>query len=229
VCVGSSPSRARGCLTASGDDAIWAYPRFFSGEYPSVPSGRSHLLCDGTSDLVRHHRRHDLALAWSEEDTDLRISKGVAQASSSYHRRHGGQSQFAASIDLAPKTTGSPPALCYARDHSPKRSTVATVRRLGSGMRSCASSPGLPGAGRHHAGACGWNACAPISPAGGSRRRGEPVETPRRAVDSATQKTRDGPFFRLYGHRLNRSDAHPKFRTACPAHAVPPNRKRIIR
>lgn len=59
----------------------------------------------------------DLALALIEEDHGFAIAKGVAQHLVVYHRRHGGQSQFAASVDLAPKNNRISAAVGYARDH----------------------------------------------------------------------------------------------------------------
>jgi transcriptional regulator GlxA family with amidase domain len=59
----------------------------------------------------------DLSLALIEEDHGFDIAKGVAQHLVVYHRRHGGQSQFAASVDLAPKNNRISAALGYARDH----------------------------------------------------------------------------------------------------------------
>src|SRR2546421_672841 len=59
----------------------------------------------------------DLSLALIEEDQGFAIAKAVAQHLVVYHRRHGGQSQFAASVDLAPKNNRISTALGYARDH----------------------------------------------------------------------------------------------------------------
>ena len=69
-----------------------------------------------------------VALALIEEDHGFAIAKGVAQRLVVYHRRHGGQSQFAASVDLAPKNDRIAAALGYARDHIAE---VLTVERLG--------------------------------------------------------------------------------------------------
>jgi transcriptional regulator GlxA family with amidase domain len=69
----------------------------------------------------------DLALALVEEDHGFAVAKGVAQHLVVYHRRHGGQSQFAASVDLAPKNDRIAAALGYARDHIAE---VITVERL---------------------------------------------------------------------------------------------------
>jgi transcriptional regulator GlxA family with amidase domain len=69
----------------------------------------------------------DLALALIEEDHGFAVAKGVAQHLAVYHSRHGGQSQFAASVDLAPKNDRIAATLGYARDHI---SEVLTVERL---------------------------------------------------------------------------------------------------
>jgi transcriptional regulator GlxA family with amidase domain len=59
----------------------------------------------------------DLSLALIEEDHGFDIAKSAAQHLVVYHRRHGGQSQFAASVDLAPKNNRISTAVGYARDH----------------------------------------------------------------------------------------------------------------
>ena len=70
----------------------------------------------------------DLSLALIEEDHGFDIAKGVAQHLVVYHRRHGGQSQFAASVDLAPKNNRISVALGYARDHIAEALTLARLR-----------------------------------------------------------------------------------------------------
>src|SRR2546427_13218985 len=62
-----------------------------------------------------------------EEDHGFAIAKGVAQHLIVYHRRYGGQSQFAASVDLAPENDRIAAAIGYARDHIAE---VLTVERL---------------------------------------------------------------------------------------------------
>jgi len=78
-------------------------------------------------DVSRHHSRIDLALALIEEDHGFAVAKGVASTSSSIIVANGGQSQFAASVDLAPKNDRIAAALGYARDHIAE---VLTVERL---------------------------------------------------------------------------------------------------
>jgi transcriptional regulator GlxA family with amidase domain len=63
-------------------------------------------------------------LALIEEDHGFAIAKGVAQHLVVYHRRHGGQSQFAASVDLAPKNKRISGVLGYARDNIAEEPTL---------------------------------------------------------------------------------------------------------
>jgi transcriptional regulator GlxA family with amidase domain len=58
----------------------------------------------------------------------------VAQHLVVYHRRHGGQSQFAASVDLAPKNNRISTALGYARDHIAEALTLEHLAEA-AGMR----------------------------------------------------------------------------------------------
>ena len=71
-------------------------------------------------DFGRHHGRHRSCVGFDEEDHGFAVAKGVAQHLVVYHRRHGGQSQFAASVDLAPKMTGLPPLSAMPAITSPK-------------------------------------------------------------------------------------------------------------
>src|SRR5258708_25796751 len=69
----------------------------------------------------------DLSLALIEEDHGFAVAKGVAQHLAVYHRRHGGQSQFAASVDLAPKNNRISAAIGYARDHIAEALTLENL------------------------------------------------------------------------------------------------------
>jgi len=78
----------------------------------------------------------DLALALIEEDHGFAIAKGVAQHLVVYHRRHGGQSQFAASVDLAPENDRIAAAIGYARDHIAEGLTVERLaEEIGMSLR----------------------------------------------------------------------------------------------
>jgi transcriptional regulator GlxA family with amidase domain len=104
----------------------WRYAARLQREYPSIRVEADRIFCrDGnvwTSAGIT--AGIDLALALIEEDHGFAIAKGVAQHLVVYHRRHGGQSQFAASVDLAPKNDRIVAALGYARDHVAEALTV---------------------------------------------------------------------------------------------------------
>jgi AraC-like DNA-binding protein len=110
---------------ASSDDAL-ALCSAPSARVPIHPVEADRIFCrDGnvwTSAGIT--AGIDLALALIEEDHGFATAKGVAQHLVVYHRRHGGQSQFAASVDLAPKNDRMTAALGYARDHIAEGLTV---------------------------------------------------------------------------------------------------------
>jgi transcriptional regulator GlxA family with amidase domain len=123
------PSRRLDCWTAverrrTGD----MRPAFSESTHPSAL--RQIVFSVGTATYgLRQASRPASILRWLliEEDHGFAIAKGVAQHLVVYHRRHGGQSQFAASVDLAPKNDRIAATLGYARDHIAE---VLTVERL---------------------------------------------------------------------------------------------------
>jgi transcriptional regulator GlxA family with amidase domain len=129
VCVGAFTLAAAGLLNGRRATTHWRFAARLQREHPSVRVEADRIFCrDGnvwTSAGIT--AGIDLALALIEEDHGFAVAKGVAQHLVVYHRRHGGQSQFAASVDLAPKNDRIAAALGYARDHI---SEVLTVERL---------------------------------------------------------------------------------------------------
>jgi transcriptional regulator GlxA family with amidase domain len=129
VCTGAFVLAAAGLLDGRRATTHWRYAARLQREYPSIRVEADRIFCrDGnvwTSAGIT--AGIDLALALIEEDHGFAIAKGVAQHLVVYHRRHGGQSQFAASVDLAPKNDRIAAALGYARDHIAE---VLTVERL---------------------------------------------------------------------------------------------------
>jgi transcriptional regulator GlxA family with amidase domain len=119
VCTGAFTLAAAGLLDGRRATTHWRYAARLQREYPSIRVEADRIFCrDGniwTSAGIT--AGIDLALALIEEDHGFAIAKGVAQHLVVYHRRHGGQSQFAASVDLAPKNNRISAALGYARDH----------------------------------------------------------------------------------------------------------------
>jgi transcriptional regulator GlxA family with amidase domain len=66
----------------------------------------------------------DLCLALVESDLGVEVSRAIAKKLVVYHRRTGGQSQFSAMLDLAPKSDRIQDALSYAKNHLREPLTV---------------------------------------------------------------------------------------------------------
>ena len=129
VCVGAFTLAAAGLLDGRRATTHWRYAARLQREHPSVRVEADRIFCrdDNVWTSAGITAGIDLALALIEEDHGFGIAKGVAQHLVVYHRRHGGQSQFAASVDLAPKNDRIAAALGFARDHIAE---VLTVERL---------------------------------------------------------------------------------------------------
>jgi len=151
VCTGAFTLAAAGLLDGRRATTHWRYAARLQREYPSVKVEADRIFCrDGnvwTSAGIT--AGIDLALALIEEDHGFDVAKGVAQHLVVYHRRHGGQSQFAASLDLAPKNDRIAAALGYAPRSHRRGSQRRTVGRRGCHEPS-AVQPRIPGADRHH-------------------------------------------------------------------------------
>jgi transcriptional regulator GlxA family with amidase domain len=119
VCTGAFTLAAAGLLDGRRATTHWRYAARLQRDYPSIRVEADRIYCrDGniwTSAGIT--AGIDLSLALIEEDHGFDIAKGVAQHLVVYHRRHGGQSQFAAAVDLAPTNNRISAAIGYARDH----------------------------------------------------------------------------------------------------------------
>ena len=119
VCTGAFTLAAAGLLDGRRATTHWRYAARLQRDYPSIRVEADRIYCrDGniwTSAGIT--AGIDLSLALIEEDHGFDIARAVAQHLVVYHRRHGGQSQFAASVDLAPKNNRISAAIGYARDH----------------------------------------------------------------------------------------------------------------
>jgi transcriptional regulator GlxA family with amidase domain len=154
VCTGAFILAAVGLLDGRRATTHWRQAARLQREYPAIRVEADRIFCrDGnvwTSAGIT--AGIDLALALIEEDHGFAIAKAVAQHLVVYHRRHGGQSQFAASVDLAPKNDRIAAALGYARDHiagEPRRAIG------GSGWHEPAPvQPDIPVANRQHTRTC---------------------------------------------------------------------------
>lgn len=66
----------------------------------------------------------DLTLALVEADHGSKIARSIARRLVVYHRRHGGQSQFSALLDLEPRSDRVRKALVYAKENLRNALTV---------------------------------------------------------------------------------------------------------
>jgi transcriptional regulator GlxA family with amidase domain len=138
VCTGAFTLAVAGLLDGRRATTHWRYAARLQREYPSIRVETDRIFCrDGnvwTSAGIT--AGIDLALALIEEDHGFAIAKGVAQHLVVYHRRHGGQSQFAASVDLAPENDRIAAAIGYARDHIAEGLTVERLaEEIGMSLR----------------------------------------------------------------------------------------------
>jgi transcriptional regulator GlxA family with amidase domain len=199
VCVGAFTLAAAGLLDGRRATTHWRYAARLQREYPSVRVEADRIFCrDGnvwTSAGIT--AGIDLALALVEEDHGFAIAKGVAQHLVVYHRRHGGQSQFAASIDLAPKNDRIAAALGYARDHIAE---ALTVERLAgsAGMSLRQFTPAF----RAQTGTTPARVVERLRTdlaRGRIETTGEPVERIAEAVGFGDAENMRRAFIRLYG------------------------------
>jgi len=99
VCTGAFTLAAAGLLDGRRATTHWRYAARLQREYPSIRVEADRIFCRDANVWTSAGITAgiDLALALVEEDHGFAVAKGVAQHLVVYHRRHGGQSQFAAS------------------------------------------------------------------------------------------------------------------------------------
>jgi transcriptional regulator GlxA family with amidase domain len=116
-CVGAFVLAQAGILDGRHATTHWAYARELQARFPQVKVEEDRIfLVDGpvwTS--AGMSAGIDLALAMVERDHGAEIARLVAKKMVVYHRRAGGQSQFSALLELAPKSDRIQSALAFAR------------------------------------------------------------------------------------------------------------------
>jgi len=126
VCIGAFVLAAAHLLDGRRATTHWRFATRLQKEYPKVRVEADRIFCRDahiwTSAGIT--AGIDLSLALIEQDHGFVIAQSVAQELVLYHRRFGGQSQFAQSVDSAPTDDRIAAALSYARDHISNRFTV---------------------------------------------------------------------------------------------------------
>ncbi|WP_246685128.1 GlxA family transcriptional regulator [Methylobacterium sp. WL69] len=129
VCTGTFLLAETGLLDSKRVTTHWEFAGEFQRRYPRVTVDADCIfVADGhlwTSAGIT--AGIDLALALIEADHGVELARAVARQLVVYHRRSGGQSQFAAVSNMEPESDRIRIALTYARDHLTEDLTIASL------------------------------------------------------------------------------------------------------
>jgi len=119
ICTGAFFLAEAGILDGRRATTHWAFGIELQRQYPKVRVDADRIYTHDGSVWTSAGMMAciDLALALIEEDLGSDVSRDVARKLVVYHRRTGGQSQFSALLDLAPKSDRIQDALGYAKEH----------------------------------------------------------------------------------------------------------------
>jgi transcriptional regulator GlxA family with amidase domain len=116
-CTGAFALAAAGLLDGRRSTTHWAHARDLQARYPriKVEEDRIHIVDGPIWTSAGMTAGIDLSLALVEEDLGVETARTIARQLVVYHRRAGGQSQFSALLELAPKSDRIQTVLDYAR------------------------------------------------------------------------------------------------------------------
>ena len=116
-CTGAFTLAEAGVLDGRRATTHWLYARELRARFPNIKVEEDRIfIVDGpvwTS--AGMSAGLDLALAMVEQDLGADVARAVAKTMVIYHRRAGGQSQFSAMLELAPKSDRIQSALSFAQ------------------------------------------------------------------------------------------------------------------
>ncbi|ANN72661.1 GlxA family transcriptional regulator [Bordetella bronchialis] len=126
ICTGAFVLAEAGLLDGRMATTHWAHARKLQERYPSVRVDEDRIFIrDGNIwTSAGMSAAIDLALALIEDDHGAALARNVARRLVVYHRRPGGQSQFSALLDLAPRSDRVRRALTYAKENLRNALTV---------------------------------------------------------------------------------------------------------
>jgi transcriptional regulator GlxA family with amidase domain len=123
VCTGAFVLAEAGLLDGRRATTHWLHARDLQKRFPKAKVEEDRIFINDGPIWTSAGMTAgiDLGLALIESDLGAAVAKAVAHKLVVYHRRGGGQSQFSAMLELAPKTDRIQTALAYAREnlHTP--------------------------------------------------------------------------------------------------------------
>jgi transcriptional regulator GlxA family with amidase domain len=129
ICTGAFVLAEAGILDGRRVTTHWFHARELQARFPKIKVEEDRIfIIDGpvwTSAGMT--AGIDLALAMVEKDLGAEVARGVARKLVVYHRRAGGQSQFSALLELAPKSDRIQSALAYAKHNLRKPLSVGEL------------------------------------------------------------------------------------------------------
>jgi transcriptional regulator GlxA family with amidase domain len=117
ICSGAFALAEAGILDGRRATTHWAHARDLQRRFPQVrvEDDRIYIVDGKVWTSAGMTACIDLALAMVESDLGTQIAKSIARKLVVYHKRAGGQSQFSALLELAPKTDRIQDALDFAK------------------------------------------------------------------------------------------------------------------
>ena len=123
ICTGAFMLAEAGLLDGRRATTHWFYSRDLKQRFPKVRIDDDRIFINDGPVWTSAGMTAgvDLALALIEEDLGAEAARAIAKKLVVYHRRAGGQSQFSALLELAPKSDRIQTALAYAKQnlHTP--------------------------------------------------------------------------------------------------------------
>lgn len=128
-CVGAFTLADAGVLDGRRATTHWAFARELQNRFPrvNVEEDRIFIIDGPVWTSAGMTAGIDLALAMVEKDLGAEVARTVARKLVVYHRRAGGQSQFSALLELAPKSDRIQKALDFAKQNLRSLLTVETL------------------------------------------------------------------------------------------------------
>lgn len=132
ICTGAFVLGEAGLLEGRSATTHWNHAHDLQRRYPNIFVDDDKIFVrDGNIwSSAGMSAAIDLALALVEEDEGTEVAQDIARRLVVYHRRLGGQTQFSALLDLAPRTDRIHRAFTYAKEHLRNPLTVEELAEV---------------------------------------------------------------------------------------------------